>query len=106
MPDHQAGPDSEQTLKFVQGNINSVNSSVVFPAPFAIGQPQKKGISPVPVNLNKVQSLKYVNNALCVDHLCSVTPVANVPNVASNLLVGTRLQNYWTKWVDLGAIQW
>ena len=103
VPDHQAGPDSEQTLKFVQGNINSVNSSVVFLAPFAIGQPQKKGISPVPVNLNKVQSLKYVNNALCVDHLCSVTPVANVPNVASNLPVGTRLQNYWTKWVDLGA---
>ena len=87
----------------MQGNINSVNSSVVFPAPFAIGQPQKKGISPVPVNLNKVQSLKYVNNALCVDHLCSVTHVANVPNVASNLPVGTRLQNYWTKWVDLGA---
>ena len=87
----------------MQGNINCVNSSVVSPAPFAIGQPQKKGISPVPVNLNKVQSLKYVNNALCVDHLCSVTPVANVPNVAPNLPVGTRLQNYWTKWLDLGA---
>ena len=103
LPDHQAGPDSGQTLKFVQGNINSVNSSVVSPALFAIGQPQKKGISPVPVNLNKVQSLKYVNDALCVDHLCSVTPVANVPNVAPNLPVGTRLQNYWTKWLDLGA---
>ena len=51
----------------------------------------------------KVQSLKYVNNALCVDHLCSVTPVANVPNVAPNLPVGARLQNYWTKWLDLGA---
>ena len=103
LPYHQAGPDPRQTLKFVQGNINSVNSSVVSPALFAIGQPQKKGISPVPVNLNKVQSLKYVNNALCVDHLYSVTPVANVPNVAPNLPVGTRLQNYWTKWLDLGA---
>ena len=55
------------------------------------------------VNLNKVQPLKYVNNALFVDHLCSVKPVANVPNVAPNLPVGTRLQNYWTKWLDLGA---
>ena len=103
VPDQQTGPDSKQTLIHVARNLNSVNSFVVSPAPFATGQPQKKGISPVSVNLNKVQPLKYVNNALFVDHLCSVKPVANVPNVAPNLPVGTRLQNYWTKWLDLGA---
>ena len=33
----------------------------------------------------------------------SVKPVTNVQNVASNLPVGARLQNFWQMWMDLGA---
>ena len=32
-----------------------------------------------------------------------VQPVTNVKNVASNLPVGTKLQNYWQTWLDLCA---
>ena len=32
-----------------------------------------------------------------------VKPVTNVKNVASNLPVGARLQNFWQTWLDLGA---
>ena len=46
----------------------AVNLNAVFHVPIATGLPQKKGISPVIVNQNKVQSLKPVNNASCVDH--------------------------------------
>ena len=37
------------------------------------------------------------------EFLSCVKPVTNVKNVASNLPVGARLQNYWQTWVDLGA---
>ena len=32
-----------------------------------------------------------------------VKPVTNLKNVASNLPVGARLQNFWQTWLDLGA---
>ena len=57
--DQHTGPDSRQTLIHVSRNLNSVNSFVVSPAPFATGQPQKKGVSPVSVNLNKVQPFTW-----------------------------------------------
>ena len=39
----------------------------------------------------------------CVTKLCFVKPVANVQNVASNLPVGVRLQNFWKAWLDLSV---
>ena len=39
----------------------------------------------------------------CVTQLSCVNPVTNVPNVAPNLAVGARLQNFWKTWLDLGA---
>ena len=38
-----------------------------------------------------------------VTQLSCVHPVTNVPNVAPNLAVGARLQNFWKTWLDLGA---
>ena len=35
--------------------------------------------------------------------LSCVQPVTNVKNAAPNLPVGTRLQNFWQTWMDLGA---
>ena len=52
------------------------------------GQPQKKGVSPAVVRQR--QSLKYVNNVSCVNHLSSVNLVPNVKTVASDLPVGAR----------------
>ena len=39
----------------------------------------------------------------CVTQLSCVKTVANVMNVASNLPVGARLQNFWQAWQNLGA---
>ena len=39
---------------------------------------------------------------LCHSVVC-VKPVTCAPNVASNLIVGARLQNFWETWLDLGA---
>ena len=39
----------------------------------------------------------------CVIPLSYVNIVRNAPNVVSNLPVGARLQNFWEKWLDLGA---
>ena len=44
-----------------------------------------------------------MNSASCVIPLSYVNVVRNAPNVASNLPVGARLQNFWQKWLDLGA---
>ena len=71
----QAGPGSGQTVTCVQKLVDSVNLNAVFHVPIATGLPQKKGRSPVIVKQNKVQLLKPVNNASCVDPLCSVNPV-------------------------------
>ena len=66
-----------------------VTSGVVDHVLSVKGQPQKNGISPAFVPPKPL--LKYVNNAFCVDHLGSVRPVPNVPNVALNFPVGARL---------------
>ena len=47
--------------------------------------------------------LKYVKDVFCVDQLSFVKSVTNVQHVASNLHVGTRLQNFWKTWLDLNA---
>ena len=44
-----------------------------------------------------------MNSASCIIPLSYVNVVRNAPNVVSNLPVGARLQNFWQKWLDLGA---
>ena len=39
----------------------------------------------------------------CVTQLSCVNPVANVRHAALSLPVGSRLQNFWQTWLDLGA---
>ena len=39
----------------------------------------------------------------CVDLLPVAQHVSNVPNVAQNLPVGARLQQFWKTWAALGA---
>ena len=51
----------------------------------------------------KDQKLKYVKSVSCITQLSYVKPVASVKNVASNLPVGARLQNFWKTWIKLGA---
>ena len=68
------------------------------------GQSQKKDLSPGPVNCQyKECKLKSVKSVSCVTQLSCVNPVTNVPNVAPNLAVWARLQNFWSTWLDLGA---
>ena len=81
----------------------TVNSNVAFHVPIATGLPQKKGVSPVIVKQYKVQSLKLVNNASCIDHLCSVNSVPNAGPGVPNLPVGARLNHFWEVWAGLGA---
>ena len=70
----------------------------------APGLPQRKGISPgVPECQLKKSQLKSVKSVSCVTQLSCVNPVSNVPNVAPNLPVGARLQNFWQTWLDLGV---
>ena len=65
---------------------------------------QKKDVSPGVAGCHlKKCKLKYVKSASCVTQLSCVKPVTNVKNVVSNLPVGTRVQNYWQTWLDLGA---
>ena len=67
----------------------------------APGLPQRKGISPgVSECQLKKSQLKSVKSVSCVTQLSCVNPVSNV---ALNLPVGARLQNFWQTWLDLGA---
>ena len=80
--------------------IDTLNAKlpVVHHVTTAPGQSQRKDLSPGPVNCHcKEYKLKSVKSVSCVN------PVTNVPNAAPNLTVGTRLQNFWKTWLDLGA---
>ena len=80
-----------------------VNFPVVKVAHTATGPSQRKDVSPgVADCYHKEYKLKYVKSVFCVIQLSCVKPVTNVPNVASNLPVGARLQNFWQTWQDLG----
>ena len=82
----------------------NVKLPVVHHVTTAPGQSQKKDLSPGPVNCQyKECKLKSVKSVSCVTQLSYVNPVTNVPNVAPNLAVGARLQNFWKTWLDLGA---
>ena len=68
------------------------------------GLSQKKDLNPGPENCQyKECKLKSVKSVSCVTQLSCVNPVTNVLNVAFNLSVGARLQNFWKTWLDLGA---
>ena len=65
---------------------------VVTHVPFAEGSLQKKDI--IPEHHMLIKSVKGVS---CVNQLCS----ANVPPVAPNPPVGSRLHEFWVKWAAL-----
>ena len=53
--------------------------------------------------LLKEKQIKSVKTVSCVISLSCVNTVINAPNVVTNLPVGAKLQNFWKKWLDLGA---
>ena len=89
---HQTRPVSGETVEVCQTVTNVVNSVVVNCAHIDQGQPQRKGVSLTIVRQH--QSLKYVNNVSCVDQLCSVKLAPNIPNVAQNLPVMAKLNQF------------
>ena len=92
---------SKQTMNFVKLNVNC---HVAKPVHTALGLSQKKELSPGLAGCYlKENKLKYVKSASCVTQLSCVKPVTNGQNVASNLPVGARLQNFWQTWLGLGA---
>ena len=84
-----------------QLNVSYPVAKAVYSAP---GLSQRKDISPGVADCHlKNCKLKYVKSVSCVTPLSCVNPVTNVQNILSDLPVGARLQNYWQKWLDLGA---
>ena len=71
----------------------------------APGHSQKKEISPgAAVCFSQSNyKIKSVKLASCVTPLSCVKSVVNVRNVVTNPSVGTRLQNFWQVWQNLGA---
>ena len=78
-----------------------VNSYVVNPVLIVKGYPQNKGVNPS--YCYHCQRIKCVKDVSCVDHLCSVNLVTNVPTVAPDLPVGARLHKFGEKWPALGT---
>ena len=91
---------SSQTID----NSLNVKPLVVTNVHTAPGLSQRKEISPgAAVCYQKDCTLKSVKSASCVIPLSLIQTVTSVKNVASNLPVGARLQNFWQTWLDLGA---
>ena len=98
-----AGSTHKETLT-IQSIDTHVKLSLVNHALSATGHPQRKGISPGLADVkNKDHTLKYVKGASSVTQLSCVQPVVNVPLVAKTLPVGSRLQNFWQTWLEMGA---
>ena len=84
--------------------LPNVKLNVVHSVHTAPGHSQKNEISPgAAVCYIKKSKLKSVKSVSCVTPLSCVNPAINAPNVVTNLPVGARLQNFWKKWLDLGA---
>ena len=84
--------------------LESVNCHVVPLVPSAPGHSQKKEISPGQAECHsRNHKLKYVKGISCVTQLSCDKPVTNIRSAVPNLPVGTRLQNFWQTWLDLGA---
>ena len=95
-----AGSSPQETMN----TLSVVKFNVVHPVPSAPGHSQKNEISPGTADCQSEQSkLKFVKGVSCVIPLSCAKLVINAPNVATNLPVGARLQNFWKIWLDLGA---
>ena len=95
-----AGSSPQETMN----TLSVVKFNVVHPVPSAPGHSQKNEISPGAAECQSKQSkLKFVKGVSCVIPLSCAQPVINAPNVATNLPVVARLQNFWKIWSDLGA---
>ena len=79
--------------------MNYIHVAIHVLTVFFQGHPQKKGVSS---RVEKIK-IKSVKHASFVNHLCSVSPVENVHNVAQNLPVGGRLRDFWKVWASQGA---
>ena len=100
-----AGSTLRETLT-IQSLKTHVNLNVVNHVPSATGHPQRTGISPgLSVVMSKDCTLKFVKGASSVIQLPCVQPVTNVPLAVQNLPVGSRLQNFWQTWLEMGAEQ-
>ena len=98
-----AGSQDPTQRQFINTCVNLNVVPLVHTAP---GLSQKKQVSPGSAacfSHQKNYKLKYVKGASCVTQVSCVKPVTNVKNVASNPPVGTRLQNFWQTWLNLGA---
>ena len=90
---------TQETMNSLNVKLDVVNSAHTAP-----GHSQKNEISPgAAVCYPEQSTLKSVKGVSCVIPLSHVNPVINAPNVVTNLPVGARLQNFWEKWLDLGA---
>ena len=84
-------------------NLN-VKCHVVTDVYTAPGPSQRKDISPGVADCHlKNCKLKSVKSVSCVIQLSCVNPASNVINAVQNLPVGTRLQNFWQTWLEMGA---
>ena len=92
------GQDCFVTKSVVTRTQLPVYYPVVTHVPFAGGLSQKK--EAIPEHQMPIQSVKGVS---CVNQLCSVQSVTNVPLVAPNPPVGSRLHEFWEKWAALGV---
>ena len=95
---------AESSPQETMNTLSVVKFNVVHPVPSAPGHSQKNEISPGAAECQSKQSkLKFVKGVSCVIPLSCAQPVINAPNVATNLPVGARLQNFSKIWSDLGA---
>ena len=90
-----------KTINCLSLNVKHLAVNHVHSAP---GHSQKRELSPGSAGCHQSKSkLKYVKGASSVIQLSCVQPVTNAMNVASNLPVGARLQNFWQTWLERGA---
>ena len=89
-----------KTINCLSLNVKHLAAKHVHSVP---GHSQKRELSPRSAGYQSKNKLKYVKGASSVIQLSCVQPVTNVMNVASNLPVGARLQNFWQTWLDMGA---
>ena len=81
--------------------VQNVSSHVVSLAPFAInGQSLLRGdVCPS----SEISEIKSVKSVFSVDPCVSAPSATNAPSVANVPPVGGRLQEFWQKWLLLGA---
>ena len=85
-------------------NTLNVKLDVVHSVHTVPGHSQKNEISPGAAGCYyKKDILKSMKSVSCVTPLSYVNPVLDAQNIVTNPPVGARLQNFWKKWLNLGA---